>query len=251
MLLRGKPSSVDGHPPGLGACHGTTLVMPVPNESESRPAWRSAPAIRHKRASGACRFLANSLVEAVVSARSRSRSHRHADHRQRDQTSAASIAHPGVRRLGASRLLRLSRVLRPRYAFATKALVRRGRARTSAKATEQWRDLGSAAASCVIAFARRASRPMCAKAHGERSRKHFFARDRRTSVVVARRELVRDAGASCLARRPVFVSAEASFARPHGRAGLGERARMHLERGFVRDWHLRVPRGTPLAIAFV
>ena len=53
---------------------------------------RRGPAARHKRASGACRFLANSLVAAVVSARSRSRSQRHADHRQRDQTSAAAIA---------------------------------------------------------------------------------------------------------------------------------------------------------------
>jgi hypothetical protein len=45
------------------------------------------PQLAHKRASGACRFLANSLVEAVVSARSRSRSERRADHRQRDQRS--------------------------------------------------------------------------------------------------------------------------------------------------------------------
>ena len=50
------------------------------------------PARRDKRASGACRFLANSLVEAVVRARSRPRSQRHADHRQRDQTCAAAIA---------------------------------------------------------------------------------------------------------------------------------------------------------------
>ena len=44
MLLRGKPSSVDGHPPGLGACHGTTLVMPVPKRKRvSAHASRAPP----------------------------------------------------------------------------------------------------------------------------------------------------------------------------------------------------------------
>jgi hypothetical protein len=54
---------------------------------------RGGPPSRLKRASSACRFLANSLVEAVVSARSRCRSRRRADHRRRDQTCAAAIAH--------------------------------------------------------------------------------------------------------------------------------------------------------------
>ena len=62
------------------------------HECGSRPARRDAPACRHKRALGACRFLANSLVEALVSTRSRSRSQRRPDHRQRDQACPAAIA---------------------------------------------------------------------------------------------------------------------------------------------------------------
>ena len=119
-------------PTGSGSSSQEPICRPPeplrnPSVTRIHPQKMVAPPLtfirRHKRASGACRFLANSLVEAVVSARSRSRSHRHADHRQGDQTSAAAIAHPGVRRLGASRLLRLSRVLRPRYAFATHSAV--------------------------------------------------------------------------------------------------------------------------------
>jgi len=73
---------------------GGTVNRAHPREHEGRcrHALHEGRGIRHKRASGACRFLANSLVEGVVSARSRSRSQRRADHRQRDQTCAAAIA---------------------------------------------------------------------------------------------------------------------------------------------------------------
>ena len=77
------------------------------HESASLPEIGLRPAIRLiKRASGAWRFLANSLVEAVVSAKSRSRSKRRADHRPRDQTCAAEFAkQKEARRPGSGRVL--------------------------------------------------------------------------------------------------------------------------------------------------
>ena len=57
--------------------------------------WTS-PARRHKRASGACRSVANASVKAVAGAGSRSRSQRAAEDRQRDQTGAAPIAQQQV-----------------------------------------------------------------------------------------------------------------------------------------------------------
>jgi hypothetical protein len=44
LPLRGKPSSGDGHPPGLGASHGTTPVIPVPKRKRvPAHAWVAPP----------------------------------------------------------------------------------------------------------------------------------------------------------------------------------------------------------------
>jgi hypothetical protein len=59
---------------------------------------RTGPPSRHKRASGACRSVANASVKAVAGAGSRSRSQRAAEDRRRDQTGAAPIAQIRARR---------------------------------------------------------------------------------------------------------------------------------------------------------
>ena len=69
--------------------------------------------------------------------------------------------HPGVRGLSAPRLLRLSRLLGPRYAFATNAIVSSLTRRTPALATRSasW-DSAARAFRCALAWVSRSSRYM-------------------------------------------------------------------------------------------
>ena len=78
---------------------------------------------RHKRASGACRLSASALIGAVVRARHR-RWSQGRDERRRPPHGALLLS-PTARRggLSALRLLRLPRLLRPRYAFATHSAI--------------------------------------------------------------------------------------------------------------------------------
>ena len=112
----GDPTSAPGAPrPPTG---------PRSRESRCWPSSPPRPAHRHKRASRACSLRASARIEAVVRAAVDAGPKAATSGADRRIARCSYRPHPSVRGLGAPRLLRLSRLLRLRYAFATRAAAR-------------------------------------------------------------------------------------------------------------------------------